>query len=458
MRQSLSAPPGVLQSLRMTGGETIPIGMRYMTIALFGLAIYLFCVHSFKLPIASVGIGIGLFGVLLSGERVTVPLPALFLAGFVAWASIGLFTTAYPSQVNTAVVDIAKLMIIFFVALNATRTAPQLTLLIGLWVLLFGLYPARGTYFNYFFGYATQGRYGWNFSFRNPNDLAALTILVVGLSGFLALGRYPRWVRLLALASAAGNSLIVIITQSRGALVGVVIAVTFLLLRSRNRIRLLRFVVVAAVGITLYAPASVWERFSRMKFLQSTETLDEADSSAAQRYILFQIARTVASEHLLTGIGFGAYPQAHAAYAEERVEWQGGRGERDAHSLYLSILAETGIPGFLLYLAFLGSVLLEAIKAENRLRKVDPLAAEQLRVLRFALIAYLIDSVFGSFHKTSFLYLYVAVLWSAAQILSRTQAGIGMNNAVPLPPSTGLRETGIGRALPGPRRGMRVRA
>ena len=42
--------------------------------------------------------------------------------------------------------------------------------------------------------------------------------------------------------------------------------------------------------------------------------------------------------------------------------------------------------------------------------------AEQLRILRFGLIAYLIAATFGSFHRVSFLYLYLAVLWSATSL------------------------------------------
>jgi O-antigen ligase len=425
---------------RMSVG-TIPFGARDMTVALTGLALYLFCVHSFKLPLASVGIGIALFGVLFSGESVKFPAPLMFLTGFLLWTCLGLATSAYQSQVSLTVTDFAKIVLIAFVAFNATSTLSRLTLLIGMWVLLFGLYPSRGTYFNFFFGGGVQDRYSWNFSFRNPNDLAALTILIVGLSGFLALGRYPRWVRLLAVASAAGNAMIIIITQSRGALVGLVVGTMFLLLRSRNRVRLIRFGAIAALGITLYAPASVWERFSRMKFLQSTETLGEADSSAAQRYIIFQIAKQISKEHLAYGVGLGAYSLAHSEYAEERVEWRDGRGERDAHNMYLSVLAETGVPGLLLFLGFLGSALRYAMQTEKSLRETDPVMAEQLRVLRFALVAYLIDAVFGSFHKTSFLYVYTAVMWSAAVIAAKSAGGMRPQSTATMPELSPVRRS-----------------
>ena len=391
----------------------IPVGLPQMTVALFGLAIYLFCVHSFKLPIASAGIGIGLLGVLSHPKELTFPAPLLWMAAFLVWAAFGSTLSGYASEPGYGVIDFLKILLIFFIALNSAKTSSQLALFIGLWVLMFSLYPARGTYFNFLAGISTFGRYGWNFSFENFNDLAAYTIFNLALAGFLLAGRYPKWVRTCALAACAGFALLIIITQSRGAFIGLVVAFTFMLIRSRSRTKLIRFAGFAALGIALMAPGAVWERFSKMKFLLSTDTISEADSSAEQRWVLLQIAATIAREHLGTGVGLGAYSDAHGAYAEERQEWQIGRGNREAHNMYVSLVAETGLPGFALFLGMLGSALLRAIRAESALRARFPIEAEQLRVLRFGLVAYLIAATFGSFHRISFLYLYLAVLWSA---------------------------------------------
>lgn len=388
-----------------------------MTVALFGLAIYLFCVHSFKLPIASVGIGIGLIGVLLNTRELTVPLPVVLMATFLCWSALGLGVTQYQSVVSQTLTDYLKILLVFFVAINASKTVSQLAIFAGLWVLMFGLYPARGTYLNFLSGIGTFGRYGWNFSFSNYNDLAAYAILVMALSAFLFAGNFERWIRLAAMASTAALALLVIITQSRGAFVGLVIAFAFMIVRSRSRARLIRFGVAAVLGIILFAPGAVWERFSRMKYLFNTETIGEADGSAEQRYVLLQIASQIAKDNLVSGVGLGAYSEAHGVYADERPEWSMGRGNRDAHNMYVSLVAETGLPGLAIFLGMLGSTLLRAAKIERTLRANSPNEAEQLRILRFGLIAYLIAAIFGSFHRVSFLYLYLAVLWSAAELL-----------------------------------------
>lgn len=414
-RRAVTAPMGTMYPAFRVG-PIIPVGPQQMTVALFGLAIYLFCVHSFKLPIASVGIGIGLIGVLSNPKAITFPAPLLWMSAFLAWSALGLTISPYASEPGYGVVDFLKILMIFFIALNSAKTSSQLAVMMGLWVIMFSLYPARGTYFNFLSGINTFGRYGWNFSFENFNDLAAYTIFNLALAGYLLAGRFPKWVKTCSLIACAGFALLIIITQSRGAFIGLVVSFSFMLFRSRSRAKLIRVAGLAALGIALMAPGAVWERFSRMKFLLSTDTISEADSSAEQRWVLLQIASTIAREHLATGVGLGAYSEAHGVYAEERQEWQIGRGNRDAHNMYVSLVAETGLPGLGLFLAMLGSTLLRALRAERALRASFPIEAEQLRILRFGLIAYLIAATFGSFHRVSFLYLYLAVLWSATSL------------------------------------------
>ncbi|HYW49613.1 MAG TPA: O-antigen ligase family protein [Gemmatimonadaceae bacterium] len=418
-------------------GPVIAVGTSQMTLALAGLALYLFCVHSFKLPLASVGIAIGVLGVLTNPKGLTVPAPFLLMSAFLGWCALAAANSQFKGTVGPWLIDYLKILLIFFVALNASKTISQLAVFVGLWVLMFGLFPARGTYFNFLAGINQFGRYGWNFSFANYNDLAAYTILCMALSAFLLVSKFPKWVRRGALISTAGLALMVIITQSRGAFLATVIAFFFMLLRSRSRTKLIKFGCLAALGITMLAPGAVWERFSRMKYLFNTDTLGEADTSAQQRYVLLQIATTIAKENMVTGVGLGAYTEAHGMYAEERQEWQFGRGNRDAHNMYVNLAAETGIPGLLVFLGMLGSVLLRALRTEKALRGRFPIEAEQLRILRFGLVAYMIAGIFGSFHRVSFLWLYLAVVWTAATLFEEMAAtshpGVPMPGPMPQP-------------------------
>ena len=112
-------------------------------------------------------------------------------------------------------------------------------------------------------------------------------------------------------------------------------------------------------------------------------------------------------------------------YAEERDDWQMGRGNRDAHNMYVSLAAESGLPGLAIFLGMIGSALLSSMRTERDLRARFPIEAEQLRILRFGLIAYLIAAIFGSFHRASFLYLYVAALRSASTLFEALLTSAG---------------------------------
>ena len=431
-RRALAAPTGMFNGIGRDG-PVIPVGFPQMTLALTGLAIYLFCVHSFKLPIAAGGIAIGVLGLAATPKDITFPQPVLFFAAFLLWSTTGLVTSQFPGIVGAAIVDYLKILLIFFVAINSARTLSQHALLVALWVLMFGMYPARGTYFNFVSGIGDFGRYAWNFSFANFNDMAAYTILALSLSGFLFVGRFAKWIRIGGLISAIGLSLLVILTQSRGAFVGLLVAFVFLLVRSSNRARLIKFGTIASLCVVIAAPGAVWNRFARMKFLTETETIGQADTSAEQRFVILQIALTIAREHLGTGVGLGAYAETHAQYAVEQQEWAFGGGTRDAHNMYVSVAAETGVLGLSLFLGMLGSTLVRAARVEKRLRATFRIEAEQLRVLRYGLVAFLISAIFGSFHRVSFMYLFIAVLWTASELFERLLDTRAVAAQVPAP-------------------------
>ena len=90
-------------------------------------------------------------------------------------------------------------------------------------------------------------------------------------------------------------------------------------------------------------------------------------------------------------------------------------GQRDTHSTYLNVLAETGYPGLLLFLALLWVAVHEAEQARRHCRRAQPRLALQLKYLELGLLAFLVAGVWGSFGKLSFLYLHLALLWSVAQ-------------------------------------------
>jgi O-antigen ligase len=146
-----------------------------------------------------------------------------------------------------------------------------------------------------------------------------------------------------------------------------------------------------------------------------TENLREVDSSAEQRWMIWKVARTIISEHPGMGVGVGAYTRAHGhtAMRPQFPAFAGGR--RDTHSTYLNVAAETGLPGFVLFVTIIGVTARHAERARKRAVRHDPDGAYHVVVLQAGLAGYLVAGIWGSYAHLNILYIYLALLWSAAE-------------------------------------------
>src|SRR5207249_4322161 len=151
------------------------------------------------------------------------------------------------------------------------------------------LFPVRSTLVNYFItGNTLFGRAIGPFIYSNPNDLAALTILMLGPT--LALwasaprGSLVRWA---GVAGAAPLILVIVLTQSRGgflALATIAFPSAVTLARRRPRAAI-GFAALLALGLYL-APAGFWKRMQGLEKGTSVATISQMDpeGSAGQRF------------------------------------------------------------------------------------------------------------------------------------------------------------------------------
>ena len=320
------------------------------TLPILCLVLYLFVIHSFKLNLGSAAIVGGLLAVVMSKKKLLGSEPMKWYAIYLGWVLITIPASMAPGESWFAWTDSLKILLIMFLMMNAIQTKKQHRVITLAWLAMFAFYPVRGTMLNFLTGQSSFGRYAWNFSFANFNDLAALTLIPLALS--LDRLRTPdkKWIKLCALAGLFVLPFMVLITQSRGGMLGATGFLLFLLLRSRYRVRLAVAIAVMGVCGFLFAPKTVWDRVAGMSNLTSTETIGEADSSAEQRFLILQVATTVIANNPIFGVGIGAYPYAHQKYARTNSEWKFARGRRDTHNTYLHVMAETGIVGFVLFL------------------------------------------------------------------------------------------------------------
>ena len=378
--------------------------------------VYLFSVITFAVPLGNVGMVLALAALPFQGAPLRFPPLLVGMCAFLLWAFATRDATPYAAFVSERLVDYGKLCLIALVAVNALRTRRQTQFLIVFALVSFACFPARGAIINFLGGYTVFGRALWNHIYANPNDLAALTLLQLAGAGALLVSDRRGWVRLGSGVSVLVLNLLVLMTQSRGALIALVLLTALALGAQRRRLRTLLFVVAGGGVVSLFAPSGVWERAAGLVHATDTATLRQVDEegSAEQRFLIWQVATGIISEHPATGVGLGAYPLAHEEHATTggfpRAAW----GKRDTHSTYLNVLAETGAVGLLIFLGMLGAVMVGAERARRRMRESDPAGAGRLWLLQAGLLAYLTAGVFGSFAHLSHLYLFLALVTAVA--------------------------------------------
>lgn len=365
---------------------------------------------------------LGVIGLLVQSERLRWSTVTPMLALWTAWSSLGYISSEYSYEVNEGVIQLLKLCVITLVGVNALRTRAQLRAFSAFVLLAFLLYPGRGTLLNYLTGayLAFGGRAIWNGVYANPNDLAAITLLLLSIAaGLVVRERERRW-RIAAGGTAAFLAFIILITQSRGALIGLgVFALAMLWLAPRRqRVRAAAALGVVAAAVIAFSPSGVWDRMSGLLNVTSGDlSRVDAEGSATQRFEIWRVARTIIREHPVAGVGVGAYNAEHARVAPRPEFNPTARGPRDTHSTYLNVAAETGIPGLVLFLAIVATTLRYTNRVRRRAASYDPPAAQQLLILQLGMAAYLVASIWGTYGKLNMLYLHLVLLWCTAKAL-----------------------------------------
>jgi probable O-glycosylation ligase (exosortase A-associated) len=189
-------------------------------------------------------------------------------------------------------------------------------------------------------------------------------------------------------------------TQSRGALVGILVMGTFLALKSKKKAQyILLALVVGAAGYN-FMPETWHERMS-------TITEYQTDGSAMGRIMAWRMAFNLAMHRPLGG-GFQTFrPSAYLMYLPEV-----GARRTDAHSVYFELMAEHGFIGLGLFLVLGISTFLTCGKIARRTRRSpdDAWMNELARMLQVSFVGYAAAGAFLGLAYFNYLYALVAIV------------------------------------------------
>jgi O-antigen ligase len=177
------------------------------------------------------------------------------------------------------------------------------------------------------------------------------------------------------------------------------------------------------VALFSILPANYKERFQTLNvfFASQNQYAINQDSSFVNRRNELLAGLTMFQDHPLFGVGLTNYSANYYEYAGRlgltgSSENARGETEKFAHSLYVEILAELGLAGFITFSIFfilLFVALIEARRKYERFIQHSDWAA-RLTALFFSLVTFLVSGLF--LHGLLFRYIWMLVGFSMAGI------------------------------------------
>jgi hypothetical protein len=193
----------------------------------------------------------------------------------------------------------------------------------------------------------------------NANKLAAHIITIVPMAVMFVFLKQARWIRVVALISLPLILNLVVLTNSRGATVGLGASLVAAVLIARKGIR--KQIVIGAIAavIGLYAVADP-------EYIARQQTIaDPQDNSAQTRLYLWKGSTGMILDYPF-GAGGRGFHFLSPRYIPQLVEADGDEG-RSSHNTYIQVAVDWGLQGLVLFLALIGYtfVVLHRVRKER---------------------------------------------------------------------------------------------
>ena len=305
-------------------------------------------------------------------------------------------------------VRVSKILLVTFLTILLINSRDRLRNLYLVVALSIGVLAIKGAAF----GVRTGGEnrvWGPPDSFlADNNDLALATNMALPILFFLAAEEKRRWLKILLRVAFVCGIFSVLLSYSRGGLLGLVIILSAIALTSRHKILMASFVVICGLLVFSYAPGKWMERMGNFYH-------GEIDNSAQGRLNAWQFAIVLTQHYPLTGGGFETFtPDLFERYTPE-LSFAG------PHSIYFQTLGEQGYVGLGLFLGLLASCWMTLWKLNRLSKRVESLrwAGPYTYMLGASLLAYMVSGAFLPRAYFDFFYTLVASIIVAKIICQR---------------------------------------
>ncbi len=310
---------------------------------------------------------------------------------FLLFAGISVLISVYPYASRIAIYKLLTYFAFFYLAIKIFKKPEKRNILVWVVVIFGSLYAISALVFA---GSNTAGLTNFNIfsryehrltlTFENYNHFAGYLEMILFLTLGLALANQGRW-RLLLLISSSLIAFAIVLSQSRGGMLSVLVsAVFFSLYFSFCKVQSKKLRLATILSFLVIVSITAWgsiHRFERVKALKNP--LEATNVSA--RWDYWSATMDLISDYPLFGTGLGSYVYVFPRYQVEgltnRVALHPRQGlpqvqkhlntfGKYAHNDYVELTAEMGISG--LFAAILGILVFFIYCLRNLYRLPDP--------------------------------------------------------------------------------------
>jgi probable O-glycosylation ligase (exosortase A-associated) len=383
-------------------------------------------------------------GLVLSAERKTLVIQRESLLLILLWLLFGASTlnALYPAKALEQLLLVSKIFFMIIIATMVINSDEKLNALIRIVGYSLGFYGLKGGLFAVLSG-GEMIVYGPEGSFLFANNSIGLGLAMnIPILLYLLKREESSWLRWTLRSMLWFTYPAIVCTYSRGAWLGMLVVTAMSLLKSRKKVILIGLACIVIIAVQVVLSQKLPDRLiSRYDSLVNYEE----DSSAQSRFWNWEFCKRVGLARPIAGGGFDLYGlESYAAFYPEFLErWPGKVWS--CHNTWLTIFAEHGVSGSVIWLA----LVLSSLMSLRQIRAYGMTSGE-LHILEFSdmvqssLLAYFVVGTFIDAAYFDILYYFIAFIMIQKSIAAKKAqdghrslvlVGSGMATASQIQPS-----------------------
>ncbi len=262
----------------------------------------------------------------------------------------------------------------------------------------------------------------------DANDIALVGVIVFPFAVWLMRDRSRLW-RWIGAAGGAGALATIMMSASRGGMLGLAAIVLLIAVRYGGRIPLMWKVVsvLLLVAALRFAPSTFWERLATLK----DPDADYNTFAETGRLAIWKRGLGYFASRPMTGVGLGQFGAAEGAWSLHTYGPDVGFKWSATHSIWIQVLAEIGILGIIGFVGIYLPTVRQIWAARRRRRSRGPPPELQAfgEALGIALVGFFVSGTFLAMAYSPPAMLLAGMCMSYAYLARRAPAPVAPGGA-----------------------------